>query len=235
MRIALAEDNENSRRKFADFVERYQSSHAVSMELDIYKDGQELVDSYVAGYDVLFLDVEMPEMDGMKAARLIRNRDESVIIVFVTNMAKYAVKGYEVGALDYILKPMEYPNFEMHMDRVVRSLNSVDRARIQLKDRDEIYTLAISSIMYVSVENHRLHFYTTEKEVVVRGSIKEAEKLLEGHHFYLCNSGYLVNLKYVRSIIDGVAVVGNEKLPISRARKKGFVQALSDYMTQQLG
>ncbi|MDO4648779.1 MAG: LytTR family DNA-binding domain-containing protein [Eubacteriales bacterium] len=232
MRVAVVEDDSVSRENLVSFIKQYGQEHHMEIQVDAYENGWEAVEQYQAVYDILFLDIEMPKLDGMRAAREIRDIDESVMIVFVTNMAKYAVKGYEVGALDYILKPIQYPNFSLHMDRFMRGLAAVNNVKIQLKDRDSIYTLRVSSIEYVEVEHHRLHYHTFDNEYVVRGTIKEAEQLLDGHHFSLCNSGYLVNLKHVRSIVDGIVLVGNQKLTMSRGKKKSFVQALSDYMTE---
>ena len=103
LRVAVAEDNPKDRERLLSFLKKYGEEKDVQIEVAEYTDGSELLDQYRPCYDVIFLDVEMPQMDGMKAAEKIRETDEEVILIFITNMAKYAIRGYEVQALDYDL------------------------------------------------------------------------------------------------------------------------------------
>ena len=120
LRVAVAEDNPKDRERLLSFLKKYGEEKDVQIEVAEYTDGSELLDQYRPCYDVIFLDVEMPQMDGMKAAEKIRETDEEVILIFITNMAKYAIRGYEVQALDYVLKPVKYEAFTVKMDKVKR-------------------------------------------------------------------------------------------------------------------
>ena len=120
LRVAVAEDNPKDRERLLSFLKKYGEEKDVQIEVAEYTDGSELLDQYRPRYDVIFLDVEMPQMDGMKAAEKIRETDEEVILIFITNMAKYAIRGYEVQALDYVLKPVKYEAFTVKMDKVKR-------------------------------------------------------------------------------------------------------------------
>ena len=111
LRVAVAEDNPKDRERLLSFLKKYGEEKDVQIEVAEYTDGSELLDQYRPCYDVIFLDVEMPQMDGMKAAEKIRETDEEVILIFITNMAKYAIRGYEVQALDFVLKPVKYDAF----------------------------------------------------------------------------------------------------------------------------
>ena len=103
LHVAIVEDEKSSRDRLKGFLQRYMEENDYKIEITEFEDGIEIVIPYRASYDVIFLDIEMPQMNGMKAAEIIREKDEHVILVFITNVARYAVKGYEVQALDYIL------------------------------------------------------------------------------------------------------------------------------------
>ena len=114
-KVAIVEDDPQSRETAAALLRRYAQEHALSFELTSFPDGAAIADGYRPLYDIIFLDIEMPHLDGMKTAHLIREKDEHVVLVFITNVARYAVKGYEVQAMDYILKPLSYDSFSPKM------------------------------------------------------------------------------------------------------------------------
>ena len=106
IRIALVEDEAEVRAQLQGYVQRHTRQYGTEFAVTEFADGMELLDDYRPVYDILFLDVEMKHLDGMETARRVRELDKDVIIVFITNMAQYAIGGYAVGALDYVLKPV---------------------------------------------------------------------------------------------------------------------------------
>lgn len=189
-----------------------------------------IVKDYRPCYHVIFMDIEMPGLDGMQAAHVIRQKDSYVVIVFITNIARYAVQGYEVGALDFILKPIKYEAFAVRMNRIVKKADRPAGKSIVVSSRKGMFRIALSQLLYVEVNRHQVSYHTIEQEICVSGSLKEAESMLLKNHFEKCNSCYLVNLRHVKGIKDDYALVGEEKLQISRSRKKGFMQAVADYV-----
>lgn len=111
IRIALVEDEAEVRAQLQGYVQRHTRQYGTEFAVTEFADGMELLDDYRPVYDILFLDVEMKHLDGMETARRVRELDKDVIIVFITNMAQYAIGGYAVGALDYVLKPVPYLRF----------------------------------------------------------------------------------------------------------------------------
>ena len=230
LRAAIVEDEKPSREKLLGFLRRYGEENQVEISAAEFGDGEEIVSSYRPVYDVVFLDIEMPHLDGMKTAELIREKDDRVILVFITNVARYAVKGYEVQALDYILKPLNYDAFAAKMNRIVRMATRREEKSIVINTGADLRRVPVSRILYVEVLRHQIVYHMDGENLTVRGSLKDAEELLEGCSFEKCNSCYLVNLRHVRGIRDGDALVGNDALQISRARKKGFMQAVASYV-----
>lgn len=135
LRVAVAEDNPKDRERLLSFLKKYGEEKDVQIEVAEYTDGSELLDQYRPCYDVIFLDVEMPQMDGMKAAEKIRETDEEVILIFITNMAKYAIRGYEVQALDYVLKPVKLRSLYRENGQGKKACREEKRQKHQYKDR----------------------------------------------------------------------------------------------------
>ncbi len=230
MQIAVVEDDRQSREKLQAYLQQYAQAHALVFDVSEFADGAAIADGYRPLYDVIFLDIEMPHLDGMRTAQLIRELDEHVILVFVTNVARYAVKGYEVQALDYILKPLNYESFSAKMDRIVKTAKRREEKTVILGTAEGMKRIPVSHILYAEVLRHQVVYHTEEGNLTVRASLKEAEGLLEGCGFEKCNSGFLVNLRHVRGVADDFALVGSDRLPVSRAKKKAFMQALAAYI-----
>lgn len=108
IRIAMVEDEAAVREQLMGYVQRYTRQYGTEFSVTEFADGVDILENYRPVYDIVFLDVEMKHLDGMETARRIRALDADVVLIFITNMAQYAIKGYAVGALDYVLKPVPY-------------------------------------------------------------------------------------------------------------------------------
>lgn len=106
IRIAIVEDEAAVRQQLEGYVQRYTRQYGTEFEVHLFEDGIEILDDYRPVYDLILLDVEMKHLDGMETAQRIRALDNEVNLIFITNMAQYAINGYAVGALDYVLKPV---------------------------------------------------------------------------------------------------------------------------------
>ena len=232
MRVAIAEDDPGCAKQLRDYLSHYGADSGEEINVSVFPDGMELVESYRPVFDLLLLDIEMPHMDGMSAAQRIRATDPAVLIIFITNMAQFAIKGYEVDALDYVLKPISYYAFAMKMRKAVRALRERTQRSILVRWGNEVRRLSMDSIQYVEVADHQLRYHTEEESYISIGSLREAEQALDPEFFCRCNSCYLVNLKFVDGIRQDCVMVAGQELKISRAKKKAFMQRLSDYYSR---
>lgn len=229
-RIAIVEDNELNAKTLLDYIEQYQSENNESFDVKWFRDGEAIVDEYMPIYDIIFMDIEMQHMDGMRAAEEIRKVDQDVILIFVTNMAQYAIKGYSVDALDYLLKPLPYFAFSQQMKRSLEKLKKRSQNFIILPFASGAVKLEYSDIIYIESFRHEMIFHTKHDKLVLNSTMKDLEKKLDKAGFFRCNNCYLVNLLYVKSIAGNYAMVDKYELAISRSRKKAFMEALTEYV-----
>lgn len=111
LRVAIVEDDDSYAETLQEYLNKYEQENEVRFQVVRYADGADLVEKYHGDFDILIMDIELKFMDGMTAAQHIRKMDSNVIIIFVTNMPQFALKGYQVDALDYVLKPISYYAF----------------------------------------------------------------------------------------------------------------------------
>ena len=230
IRIALVEDEAEVRAQLQGYVQRHTRQYGTEFAVTEFADGMELLDDYRPVYDILFLDVEMKHLDGMETARRVRELDKDVIIVFITNMAQYAIRGYSVGALDYVLKPVPYFAFSQQLLKAVARLEKRAKRYLTVPVEGGLRRLDTASIYYLESEGHRVHFYTDEGDFSAPGALKAFEEKLADCPFARCNSGYLVNLAQVRELRQSTVQVGPCELQVSRPKRKAFLAALTDYI-----
>ena len=230
IRIAMVEDEAAVREQLQGYIQRYPRQYGTEFAVTEFSDGVEILDAYRPVYDIVLLDVEMKHLDGMETARRIRELDRDVVLLFITNMAQYAIKGYAVGALDYVLKPVPYFAFSQQLQKAEEKLRRRARHYLAVPVEGGLRRLDTAQIYYMESEGHRVHFYTEEGEFSAPGALKTFEEKLADLPFARCNSGYLVNLAQVKSVQQGLAQVGPYELQVSRPKRKSFLAALADYI-----
>jgi DNA-binding LytR/AlgR family response regulator len=230
-KIAIVEDEEKQVAILKKFLHQYEKEKSVDFQLDFYSDGDEIVEGFDCSYDLILMDIMMQFMDGMTAAEEIRKKDESVFIIFITNMVNYAIKGYQVGAFDYILKPIQYFQLEKSLTRALSKLNKDDNsAYINIKTNNGAHRISLNDIYFIDSYGHYLTFHTNKGEYTVYMRVKDLEAELSGKDFFRVNKGVIVNLRHIDGFDEGCCIIGEERLAVSRSRKKEFMEALTYYM-----
>ncbi|WEV59092.1 LytTR family DNA-binding domain-containing protein [Bifidobacterium sp. ESL0728] len=231
IRIGVVEDEPAACQKVLDYLNRYQSENSENFTVSVFDDGAKIVEGYRPIYDILLLDIEMKQMDGMEAARRIRKVDSSVVIVFITNASQYAINGYEVQALSYLLKPVPYFAFSQEIKRSIETVRRQADDSMLFEAGSQRTRVELKSIVYIESIRHTIIIHTLDGKLSITSTLKELEAQLDGHDFFRSNSCYLVNLRHVTGIEDQDCIMSNgERLRISRPRKKAFVAALAGYI-----
>ncbi len=231
LRIAVVEDNFADAEKLEDYIKQFCAGNKINYQVEIFKSGDEFLQNYTKIWNLILLDIEMPGIDGMETAKKIRELDEETFLVFVTNMAQYAIHGYEVDAFDFVVKPVQYAPFCMKMKKLLNMMRMRQKKYITVNQTNGVSRVFLQEIIYVEVRNHKLFFHTERGEVEGRGSLLQLEKETEGSTFARCNSGYVVNLRNIKSIEKDTVIMSNgDRLPVSRARKKEFLNQFAMYL-----
>lgn len=229
LKIAIVEDEESYISVLQEYLKKYEQDTGEDIEVTVYHDGDEIAAFYRAQFDVILMDIEMKFIDGMTAAEEIRKVDSTVAIIFITNAPQYAIRGYEVGALDYILKPVPYFTFSQKLGRAVEKLKKRERKWITVQVKGGVMRMELADIYYIESQGHDLIYHTKDGTPVAGSTMKSVEDTMTEMDFFRINKCYLVNLEHVEGVQDKYAVVHGERLLISRPRMKQFMQELTRY------
>lgn len=230
--IAIVEDDREQAALLETHIKRYAAERQLVVSVSVFYDAVTFLEKYTQGYQMIFMDIKMPMLDGMDAARFLRERDQKVVLVFVTTMRQYAIQGYDVDAADFIVKPVNYPEFALKFTRLLGKVERPEAVSpdVFIKTENSFVRLALSDIFYVEVKGHYCVYHTASGEYRRYQTLKNAEASLPSRSFARCNNFLLVNLEHV-SRIDGMSVfVEGEELQISHPKRKAFVEAFSQFM-----
>jgi DNA-binding LytR/AlgR family response regulator len=231
IQIGVVDDDAASREVVAAHLRRFQDEHPVQLAVRTYRDGRDLVRSYRSDLDVLFLDVEMAEMGGFETARAIREVDQRVVIVFVTRLGQLAVRGYEVDALSYLVKPVGYFAFAQQLARCVTRVRRLGCDAIMLPTARGAARVEVADIVHVASQKHRMVVHALDGQYAFTGVLKTLEAELSARGFFRCSNSFLVNLRHVQAVHRASCIVlGGAEIPVSRARKRAFLDALVDHV-----
>jgi len=231
MRIAVCDDEEKFRTQEKDLIDKLAGS--IDVIVDAYSDGRKLLEAFDKNpYDVLFLDIEMPAMDGITLAKKLRERSNSIYIVFLTGHVEYALEGYEVNALRYLTKPVQEDKLREVLRFVMDS--SISKRQIMIKVDGEETLINVSDIIYLEAQNQYVMLYTTDGEHLVRYNIGDFEEQLKNDGFFRIHRGYLISLGKVKKLVKSEVLMdgadGEVSLPVSRSNVKPLKEALYAYV-----
>lgn len=232
MKIAIVDDELQAR----DIIEKYICEWADknSELVDIYK--YESSESFLffweenKDYDLLVLDIEMGKMNGMDLAREIRMQNEHVKIVFVTGYDEYMQYGYDVSALNYLIKPVNKEKLFLTFDRF-KQQTLVNDETIVVNTENDIRKILTRDIVYVEANGHGSIIQLAMETLNLRESLGEMEKaLINTNTIVKCHRAYLVNLRYVAAIQGNDIVLDNgDRIPVSRNKMKTIQQEFLKY------
>ena len=221
VRIAIVEDDPIFSRTLTDYLHRYEKEKEHRFKISSYTSGNAFLSGYSQEFDLVFMDIQMPGLNGMETARQLRKLDDHVKLIFITTLAQYAIMGYEVGALFYLLKPLYYQDFALKLTAALLQIPCSDD--ILLRSGKELIRIPLRGIYYVESAGHNVVYHTDHQIIPRRCSLKQAENELD-ERFVRCSSSFLVNLDHVRSVSTDSVDVGGTLLRISRPQQQTFSQ-----------
>lgn len=233
IRIAIIEDNTRDLDQILSFLSHYQQEHCTACTVNAFRDPQKFLAEYRSDYDLIFMDIELPPFNGVDIARRLRDMDSVVALVFITNMEQCAINGYEVDALDFVVKPINYYRFSSMMNKALRSIAKRSEKELLVRSASKIARLPISQIYYVEIRDHLLIFHSSQGTLESWGKLSDVERELCDFDFVRCSSSYLVNLRHIISVEGDTVNIAGDKLPISQRRKKAFYSCVTNYLSSK--
>lgn len=229
--IAIVEDDLSERDVLKAHLAHYEADCGETFQISWFGNAMEFEETR-REFDLVFMDIDLPGINGMEAAHLLRTYDEQTPIIFVTNLAQYAVHGYEVGALDFIVKPVTYLSFRMRMDRAMRTIRRNDRRKLTLSTRDGIRVLPLGDISYVEVNRHDLSYHLVGEQdpLVIYGSLRAFEDEVADGPFVRISNSCLVNMNHIRSTRgQAITLDDGAVLYFSRSRKREALATIASF------
>lgn len=230
--VALLEDEQSEREHTVSMLKRFFAELNIELSLTCYSDAQSFLGngSNFKDFQLLLMDIILPDgqPNGMELAREVRKVNRDVAIMFITKTVQFAINGYEVDAVDYVLKPLVYEDFALKLKKAMRYIMLHTEKFIVLNHKEGTTRIGESKIYYIEVMLHYLIVHTAKGDFTVRGSIKDMESQLS-KSFCRCANSFIVNLRHIDGVKDNFAIVRGQSVPITKTRRAAFLNALNAY------
>lgn len=228
--IAICDDEKDFVAYLTGLFQRYAAETGEEIKITAYYDGMELTEKYDTTIDLIFLDIQMRRVNGLQAAKRIRQLDEKVGIIFLTTLTQYGLEGYQYQADNYIIKPLKYVRLKAEMDQWLKKHSQEDGTSVVIANDTGRYKVFLKSLRYVETFNRNLLLRTEKEPIICYKSMKEMEQELQDKGFVRCHTSYMVNLFYVKGVDKlEIELVTGEKIPISQPKRKAFMEKLTEY------
>lgn len=228
-KISIVENEEIELNRLKAALEEYFASNKIECNISCYNSAANFLKNDTHDDDILFLDILMPGMNGIELAKEIRKGNESVAIIFVTNLASYAIKGYEVNSFDFIIKPFNKLHLNNTMNKLMRYLDLFDNKNITLKSKSNVKVVRLASVSYIEIDSHLITYHFGDDEpFIVWGTLSEELKKLDDS-FVRPNQYTLINIKHITSIDSSEIRIRDKCIFISRKYKKEVTNKIMEY------
>ena len=231
--IAIVDDEQSDSALLGARVEAYCQKNDIASQIRVFRDGFDFIRA-IEHYDIVFMDIRMEKLDGLETARLLRKINRDACLIFVTNMAQFAIKGYEVDALDFIIKPVTMASITYVLDKAMRRLQESTNTTLSLKTGKGTVSISSGDITYVEVFDHNLVYHTTKGDYTVRGRLSDVREKLDPTRYVLCNRSFVVNLRYVSNLGSDYLTIGDTKISISKSHRKELMKRFSSFLGDSL-
>ncbi len=230
LHIAICDDEKDFVTYLTELVNRYAAETGEEIKVSAFYDGMELTTHYDTTIDLIFLDIQMKMVNGLRTAERIRQMDEKVGIIFLTTLTQCALEGYKYQAANYIIKPMKYARMKAEIEQWRRRSRKIDSPAIVVANDSGKYKIFLNTLQYVETFNRNLLLHTEQENIICYRSMKELEQELAPHGFVRCHTSYIVNLFFVKGVKKlEITLVTGETIPISQPKRRQFMEQLAEY------
>ena len=233
LKIASVEDDRKYGQTIREFIARYMTGKDLSYSLDAFSDAESFLSSELFSYDLVFLDIRLPGLDGLSAAHQFREKNTRALIIFLTNMSHLAVKGYSVNALDFIIKPLIYHDFVVTMDRAMNVLRMQEKSDfLCIRSGTKIFRFNPAELKYVEVLGHNMVFHLEREQVEIRCALAAVEADLEKAGLIKANRSFMVNPDFIDAVTGNDIRIGGDTVTLSQSQKKAFLARFNAWLDE---
>ena len=232
--VYFVEDQKKDQELLIDYLDRFEKENAVRFDVRPFTNASLFLSQYKFDGDIIFMDIDMPGLNGFDASVELRKNDSRSVLIFLTNLQQYAIKGYSVNAFDFIAKPLSYYQFSTLMKRALKKASLDRESDVVINTRNQIFKLDIKLLTYIEIIDHQLIYHTDERDYVCWETMSSIKEQFLGKGFCSASVSVLVNLRRVDSITSAVVTLNDAKktkIFLSRSQKKEFAKAFASYIT----
>ncbi len=232
--IAVIEDQPKDCETLKGFFDKLAKEEGKRFSLAFFHTGEAFLLSFQKGqYDLVLMDIELGKgINGLETSKGLRKIDDNVTLIFMTNLAQYAIDGYKFNAFDYCVKPITYWDFKIRIKNALSRIEKNHKTKVLVNSEGNKRVIEANNIYYIEVDNHILIYHTSEGDFQSYGSLKEESKEFTDLGFAKCNSCFLVNLAYVQKVNGFDVTVAGKVLLISHPKRKAFLDSLNKFLSQ---
>lgn len=234
MRIAICDDEKAQRQLITKYLDEWAKKQCLLLEAVSFCDAESFLFQWEEDkdFDLLILDIEMGQLNGMELAIKLRGEGEQIPILFITGYETYMAQGYEVAALHYLLKPINKDKLFEVLQRLQQVQKNEEKILLQIEEG--VLSIVPSEIWYIEASGHYCTLTTATSNYALRHSISEIKSLLEKEKAIIpTHRSYLVNLQHVSSIVQGEIVMDNgTRIPVSRGSARAVNAEFIKYYTR---
>ena len=228
-RIAVCDDEKIMLRQLSQYLTQIQDETGEQYDLSYFASSEELLEHMPKDVQVILLDISMGRMTGMECARALRAKGCEAAIIFITNLVQYALRGYEVDAVSFLLKPVSYYDFSLKFKKALDIYLMNEERSFTVNAPGGLCRISTDKLMYVEIIKHRLHYHLIDGVIEMTGVLSNVERELGSYGFLRCNTCYLVNPKFIVRVKGSEVQVGDRTLQISRPRRAAFMEGLTNW------
>lgn len=236
MNVAVCEDKVIQINLLNNQIENWAKEKGIDISIDNFKTAESFLFQWsdYDKYDIIFLDIKLSEMSGIELSNRIREKNKILDIVFVTGFFKYALHGYRVRALHYLMKPIDISDLYFCLDKTFNRVNSKDEAStLVIETAKKIIKLDYNKIHYCIMFSPYIEVHTNSEKITLRKKISEMEEILPSKYFVRCHRSYIVNVKYIKSITKNNVLLENGfNIPISRGKYNEINDAFINFISE---
>ena len=236
MKIVVCEDQAVQIDLLNSQIKNWAKEYDIDISIDNFSTAESFLFQWSEydKYDIIFLDIKLSKMSGIELSNIIRERNKTIDIVFITGFFKYALHGYRVGALQYLMKPINDSDLYFCLNKTLSRIKDEEKLSTLIIEMAKKYIkLYYDEIYYCITFSPYIDIHTNSEKITLRKKISEMENNLPSKYFVRCHRSYIVNVKHIKSITKNKVLLSNGiKIPISRGKHKEINNAFINYINE---